>query len=354
MKVLHLPADIGGHAWNLAQAERAQGIDSKVLVRSSGWAATRADIRLDAGGISPQSALVLARTFLKIRGEFDVFHFNFGSSLFHSQSLPWAQPELGLYPRRARVFASYNGCDARQKYPTMARGGLSACQEADCYGGMCNSGVLDGRRRAGIEKMAARAEHLWALNPDLLHFLPREQASFLPYAIEPPGLPVAWPRSEGPLRVAHAPTDRGAKGTRYALEVFEALQREMPGRFQFDLVEGLPREEALRRYAMADVVVDQLLIGWYGAVGVEAMLLGKAVAVFIREEDLEPLPTAMRQELAHAVVPATPQTLQEQLLRLEADREALRRVAQAGHAYAKRWHAPRYVASLTAAGYAAR
>lgn len=354
MKVLHLPADIGGHAWSLAQAERALGCDSRVLVRSSAWGSSPADIRLDAGTRSMRSFAVLAGTFLKIRNEFDVFHFNFGSSLFHSLKLPVAQPELGLYPRKARVFATYNGCDARQKFPTMARGGLSACLEEDCYGGMCNSGVLDERRRAGIERMAQRAEHLWAVNPDLLYFLPREKSSFLPYSIAPPGLEVRWPAREGPLRVAHAPTDRGAKGTQYALKVFETLAHDYPGRFEFDLIEGVSREVALRRYQAADVVVDQLLIGWYGAVGVEAMLLGKAVCVFIKEEDLEPVPPAMRAELVQAVVHSTPTTLHDSLLRLERDRDLLLRHAQAGHAYARRWHDPGYVASLTAARYRTR
>jgi hypothetical protein len=353
MKVLHLPADIGGHAWSLAQAERARGLDSQVLVRSAGWGSTPADIRLDAGTPSLRSAAVLAGTFLKIRSRYDVFHFNFGSSLMHSQTLPVAQPELGLYPRKARVFASYNGCDARQKFPTMARGGLSACLEEDCYGGMCNSGVRDERRRAGIDRMAERAEHLWALNPDLLRFLPAEKSSFLPYSIAPPGLAVQWPRAHGPVRVAHAPTDRGAKGTKYVLGVFDDLARAWPGRFEFDLVEGVTREEALRRYHAADVVVDQLLIGWYGAVGVEAMLLGKTVCVFVKNDDLGPVPVPMRNDLEHAVVNITPATLHDQLLRLEADRTLLLRTAQAGHAYAGRWHDPAYVAGLTAARYAA-
>ena len=351
LRVLHLPADIGGSTWNLAQAERARGFDSKVLVRSAAWLSTQADIRLDAGRLNARAAIELASTFLRIRKSFDIFHFNFGSSLFHSLSLPFSQPELGLYPRAARIFVTYNGCDARQKYPTIERGGVSACAEPDCYEGMCNSGVLDSRRRAGIDRMAARAAHIWATNPDLLRFLPSELASFLPYAAGDLGLAPRWPSRSGPLRVVHAPTQRGAKGTAYVLATFERLQREHPGKFEFELVEGLSRPDALRRYQCADVLVDQLLIGWYGLTAVEAMLLGKAVCVFIREDDLVHVPEPMREDLQRAVVNVTSETLADALCQLAEDRSLLVSRAEAGNAYAQRWHAPDHVAGLTAPQY---
>jgi hypothetical protein len=42
-----------------------------------------------------------------------------------------------------------------------------------------------------------------------------------------------------------------------------------------DIVEGLPHEEARKRYARADIVVDQLNAGWHGVFALEAMALGK-------------------------------------------------------------------------------
>ena len=354
LRVLHLPADIGGNTWNLAQAERSRGLESKVLVRSAAWSSARADIRLDAGRLSARSAIELASTFLRIRKSFDIFHFNFGSSLFHSLSLPFSQPELGLYPRSARVFATYNGCDARQKYPTIERGGESACAEPDCYEGMCNSGVLDSRRKAGIDRMAARAEHIWVSNPDLVRFFPAGLASFIPYAADDLGLEARSPSRSGPLRVVHAPTQRGAKGTAYVLATFEALKRKYPDKFEFELVEGLPREAALRRYQCADVLVDQLLIGWYGLTAVEAMLLGKAVCVFIREDDLVHIPEPMREDLKSAVINVTRDTLAESLYQLAEDRSLLLNRAETGRAYARQWHSPHYVAGLTVPRYERR
>lgn len=355
MRVLHLPADIGGMAWSLSRAERELGFGSDVLVRTPARhdpTEALADRWVLADKRRPvHAALNLASAFWQIRREYDVFHFNFGATLLHAQMSPMAQPELSLYPRSAKVFATYNGCDARQKYPTMDRGGISACQEPDCYGGMCNSGKRDERRRAGIERMAERAAHIWAVNPDLLRFLPSEKSSFLPYAISPPPLPPSAPRDAGPLRVVHAPTQRGAKGTRYVLSAFEELRAQAPGAFEFDLIEGLPRPEALRRYAEADVVVDQLLVGWYGAVAVEAMWLGKAVMAYVREDDLPAVPAEMAQELSGALWCVTKDSLGAALRAAAADRGRLRQVAAAGQAYAARWHHPAVVALQTTKAY---
>lgn len=52
------------------------------------------------------------------------------------------------------------------------------------------------------------------------------------------------------------------------------------------LVENTPHKEALEYYKQADIVIDQLLIGWYGMVAQECMALGKPVCVYLRE-DLE-------------------------------------------------------------------
>ena len=40
--------------------------------------------------------------------------------------------------------------------------------------------------------------------------------------------------------------------------------------------------KALKIYEEADIVIDQVLIGWYGGFGVEVMKMGKPLAVYIR------------------------------------------------------------------------
>ena len=50
------------------------------------------------------------------------------------------------------------------------------------------------------------------------------------------------------------------------------------------LIEDLPHAEAKAAYKEADVVIDQLRIGWYGVLATEAMALGKPTIAYIHED----------------------------------------------------------------------
>ena len=61
-------------------------------------------------------------------------------------------------------------------------------------------------------------------------------------------------------------------------------------KLKLDLIEGVPRANVLERLARADVVVDQLVLGWYGGLAVEAMALGRPVLGKICEDEPEDNP----------------------------------------------------------------
>ena len=109
-------------------------------------------------------------------------------------------------------------------------------------------------------------------------------ASVDPRQVEPVGAP-----DGRELVVAHAPTDRDVKGTRHVVEAVDSLRSEGVA-LRLDLIEGVTRSEVLERLAAADLVVDQLLMGWYGAFAVEAMAIGRPVFAHIREEEPEDNP----------------------------------------------------------------
>jgi len=52
------------------------------------------------------------------------------------------------------------------------------------------------------------------------------------------------------------------------------------------LIENMPNNKAIEYYKKADIVIDQLLIGWYGMFAMECMAFGKPVCSYI-SEDLE-------------------------------------------------------------------
>lgn len=354
LRVLHLPASIGGNAWNLARAETALGADSELLtigIDNPYQFEQGRSLNIDQRTSAAAKFYKLARGFADVRTRYDVFHFNFGTTLLHAPRFGLNLADLSLYPRSAALFVTYNGCDARQKGPTMARRSIAACHQPDCYGGQCNSGRLDRQRAAAIGKMARYVDHMWVVNPDLLAFLPADKSSFLPYAISVGILDPLLPAATGPLRIAHAPSDRAAKGTRYIVDAITALQGRYPGAVEFDLIEGQPHEIALARLRACDLLVDQLLIGWYGGVAVEAMLLGKTVIAYIDESDRSRIPAAMGVELQGALISATADELYGRLERCLQDRRELAKIASRAIVYAKRWHAPEAVAAQTLVAY---
>ncbi len=355
MKVLHLPTSVGGNAWSLAQGEKALGLDSEVLIAAQNWLNYNADFVLNTQDVRSNygKALKLAAAFFRIRSRYDVFHFNGGSSLLHSPQNHLNQMDLPFYPRTAKLFVTYNGCDARQKFPTIARTAVAACHNPKCFHGMCNYGAYDEQRRKAIAKMARHVRHIWALNPDLLHFLPAEKSSFLPYCVTSRDSVPTVPAFKGRLRLLHAPTNREAKGTRHIIESVEKIRRERGDVVELMLIENKPHHEAVVLYRQADIVIDQVLIGWYGGFAVEAMKMGKPVIARIAEEDLHFLPAAMAKDACETVINAGPGTLYDAIQRCIEDRAFLRERAAASLEYANRWHDPKYVAGLTKKEYEA-
>jgi hypothetical protein len=191
----------------------------------------------------------------------------------------------------------------------------------------------------------------YALNPDLLHVLP-ERASFLPYAsFDPASVSPAPPASVSsrPLVFVHAPSHRGAKGTEHVLAAAAALKAEGLA-FELRLIEHLDRQHALVAYRGCDVMIDQLLAGWYGGLGLEAMALGKPVIAYLREEDMGALSPDIRRELP--VINASPGTLTEVMRRMiTMPRGELHALGHSSRKFALNWHDPLRIAARTLGDY---
>jgi glycosyltransferase involved in cell wall biosynthesis len=101
---------------------------------------------------------------------------------------------------------------------------------------------------------------------------------------------------------------------------------------RFETIERVPFGALRERLAQADVVVDQVFMGWYGMVAVEAMALGKPVLCFIRD-DFEP-------RLHHCpIVRCTKENLAERLEAVLDDEASRRALGERGRAYVEREHA---------------
>jgi hypothetical protein len=104
-------------------------------------------------------------------------------------------------------------------------------------------------------------------------------------------------------------------------------------------VHGVPNREVRFTQVQADIVVDMLTFGWFGSNVREAMMLGKPVVCYLREEWLE----RMRREIPDYVdelpiVSATPETVEAVLKDLAGDPERRRELGERSRAFALKYH----------------
>lgn len=103
--------------------------------------------------------------------------------------------------------------------------------------------------------------------------------------------------------------------------------------------EGVPNKEVRFLQAQADIFLEMLTYGWFGANAREAMMLGKPVICYIRPEWLE----SLRQEIPDyaeelPVISATPVTIEGILRDLIANPEKRREIGRRSREFAVKWH----------------
>lgn len=336
LRILHAPTDVGGHAFTLSRAERELGLHSDVAVLAAGPYGYGADIRHDLTGRPVwQRFAVRAALMRRALSDYDVIHFNFGQSFLAMHVAGHVLNEVALVKRAGKtILVTFQGCDVRPQ-------ACCFCTRPECR-------AEDRYRRPRAQKMLRYADRSFHLNPDLGQWLPGSR--FLPYAsVDPRELVSSEPPPErAEIVVAHAPTDRDVKGTAHVIAAVERLRGEGIA-IRLELLEGLSRTQVLERLRDADLVIDQLLIGWYGGFAVEAMALGKPVLCHIREET--PQLNPFGAELP--IVRADPATLAERLRELARDRERRLQLGADSRAFVERHHDPRTIARAVLEGIAA-
>ncbi len=142
----------------------------------------------------------------------------------------------------------------------------------------------------------------------------------------------------GPLRILHAPNHRALKGTSFLLSAVEELKREGEN-IDLTLIEQRQNAEVLEAIAAADIVVDQLVIGWYAMFALEAMALSTPCICFIHP-DLERLyvRAGLLESGEMPLIPATPESIKETLRAFCRDRSELADRGARGRTYVEKYH----------------
>ena len=313
MRVIHSPVNVAGGPGAISAGLQELGVDSTLLVFNERPFERGFDVNLRLRDTSRASSIPFnlpkqLRALAWALPQFDVFHFHAGLTL--------APRRLTLPLLRARrkgiVFQSW-GSDLRWR---------SASEVPYLKGA---GAVIVGSYQT--RRLAPRGP------------LPE-------YDVVPPAIVLRdWepsPIEPGDvLRIAHAPSKRAVKGTEAVLAAVESL-RARGAPVELDLIEGVPNREARLRYAAADVVVDQLRVGWYGMFAIESMALAKPVVVHLDADAAAETEEAFGLELP--LVRADEGSLEDVLAGLVEVREQLPELGGRSREYVERVHAHTAVA----------
>jgi glycosyltransferase involved in cell wall biosynthesis len=293
LRVTHCPVNMAGVPWKNVQALRARGVDAQLVVfKPQPFRPTEFDWNLERPDGFARAQLAQWRAFARLLPQTDVFHFYFG---------------LTLVPRRLQ-------------FPILRAAGRKS---------VFHFLGSDIRGKTPDELAYARAADARVVGSyDAVRWVPDAE-------VIPPGIDLSrYPRSPGRegerLLVVHAPSNRERKGTAHVERACADLGLEL------DVVHGVPHDEAVHRYARADVVVDQLNAGWYGLFAIEAMALGKPVVTFLHGEAVRRTEDAFGVEVP--IAGATKETLTAVLRRLRDSPDERRARGANARAYVEHVH----------------
>ena len=286
---------MGGVPATNVQALRRKGVDARlVLFKPPRLRSDEVDVVLnvpDAGLLRRQA--VQWRGLARILPATDVFHFYFGLTLV-PKSLQF--PILRATGKKS-VF-HFLGADIRER----------TLEQLE-YGRLADACIVG--------------------SFDALRFVPFD-AEVVPPGIDLRSYTPVPARERTPVRVVHAPSNRGKKGTEDVI----AACRQLP--VELDVVENVRHDEARRRYAEADIIVDQLIRGWHGIFTIESMALGKPVVTSLHAESVRRTEQAFGVKVP--IVAATKDDLVEKLRPLVESFELRRRIGEESRAYVERVH----------------
>lgn len=336
--VLHGFYPSAGQPSSLARALRSIGVDASNVVVGPNKFAYPADFHF-----CDKNPDTMRAVLAEFAARSDVVHIHAVTPFFTrgTVTFPMGLDLLALRAAGVRIIMHFRGSEIRM--PTLFRQHSPFHYVDDDSEGIFAKFSEDWQRDY-LELCQSLCDEIVVTDPELATYVPGAQ--ILPRVIDLE----QWQRVRPTVRsrpvVVHAPSRPGVKGTAYVRAAVEALKDEGVD-FDFRLVQGLSNAEARQVYEEADIIIDQLRIGWYGVLAVEAMALGKAVISYIRDD----LVSSFTGDVPVAVAsPITIKDVLRELIRNPAQREAQ---ANAGRAYCVRVHGATEVAEQAATLYAA-
>lgn len=260
---------------------------------------------------------------------YNVFHFYAGKTLTNSQ---WELPFYRLFGKK--VIFEYLGSDVQlYRYSVENFNYTNIIYRVD-------EEEADERDRKIKEKLKRHdkyADLQLVCAPCYSPFVPGSQV--LPLAIDLEEFPYTPMHTlDDKIKIMHAPTHRGNKGTIFVVEAIDRLIAEgYP--VEKVLVENVSHSQLKEYYKNCHIFVDQLLAGWYGTASIEAMAIGRPVLCNINEDYYKYVDYGEQIPIIHV----DPETIYEKLINLVQSRNNLEHIGMKSKEYVENVHDIRVV-----------
>jgi glycosyltransferase involved in cell wall biosynthesis len=297
MKILHI-GDVAGVPQKIAQAQRELGYKSDVLSYKMHPFGYQTDFCYPVTSKFPYDYIKRFTIFLKFIKKYDIYHFH-GVTL-----LPKGIDSILWKMIKKKLIIHHHGSELRFK---------------------------------GENYIYSKfADKILVSTPDLLEWSP--DGIWLPNPVDIREYELLERGSQThKLRILHAPSSRETKGTKYVIQAINKLKKEGYD-IEFILLENVPHEEVLEQTKLSDIIVDQLIIGWYGMFSIEAMCMGKPVLCYIKKD----LADKYYQDLP--ILNTSPEFVYENLIKLIENPKLRTELGVQGRKYVERKHDSRGIA----------
>lgn len=229
------------------------------------------------------------RFFIYSLFKYDVFHFFSGETLLTRKLRPFELWTYKLFGKK--IIMHFVGADIRsEKYLEEKRNDLTPYLK----GQQLQNNLSEPYQQKLIEDARKYSDKIIVSTPDLLQIIP--EADYVPVFLNFNDINTDADNSQmlsGKIKILHSPSGFTTKGSEYIHEVLKSIQKKFDNIeiiIPFDENRSTKKAYALTRYELletlgkTDIVIDQMLIGWYGLKSIEALSKGCEVICFIEEE----------------------------------------------------------------------
>lgn len=324
LRVFLGPSHLAGMLWEYRQGLKQLGVDAKVVIFEKHKFKYPADIEFGLDGGKYIKVLRRIAHFPKLIHHFDVFHFVFGHSLLPTY-YNFDVPLLKLLNKK--IVMHFVGSEIRPRNIPETKTDVDVINRKKKLVKFWEKYADAIISHPEYSQLLTLNYHSIPLGYDLEHW-----KTFQSDIIE---------KDTDQILIVHAPSNREAKGTKYVELAVNMLVKDGYN-IKFKLLENLPNSEVREWLNASDVVVDQFLYGWHGALAVESMALAKPVLCYINDEWLNHPSCAYAKEIP--LVNTTLDNIYENLKLLIENPDLRKEIGQKSRKYVEEVHDSKKVA----------